>query len=251
MSTGTKPKKYSRSVIQQAEWQMAGVTDIDLLLEAIDHPSGSYSFQNLETYLKEEEVPLTFNDYHLLVEMIVNEMPVKGTVDFDKPMPAFDTIRGVFGVMLDTCRFKKSTQAEICKQFLRAIGRFKDYNQKWKNLVQAFLNERPNTALVYMYRCAANYKDFEEIVVSGHLALADFKDDLIDHDHMIAHQVGLPSPQEHLRMDKELDHCLCELVSIKFTNSAPTEDGTTAKKLQKRFNTVKWDFSEATERFGL
>jgi len=250
MSTGTKPKKYSRSVIQQAQWQMAGVTDIDDLLEVIDHPCGIYSFRNLEIYLKEEEVPLTFNDYHLLVETIVNEMPVKGTVDFDKPMPAFDTIRGVFGVMLDNCRFKKAAQAEICKQFLRTIGRFRDYSQKWKNMVQAFLDDRPNTELVYMYRCAANYKDFEEIVVSGHLALADFKDNLIDHNHMIAHQVGLASPQEHLHMDKELDHCLCELVSIEFTKAQPTSD-MAAQRLKKSFNKVTWDFTEATERFGL
>jgi len=251
MTSSAKPKKYSKNVIQQAEWQMAGVSDFGDILEHIDQRCGTYSFRNLGVYLDEEKVPLKFDDYHLLVELIVNEMPISGTADFDKPMPVLRSINGAFNAMLNVCQFKKSSEAEICKAFLQAIGHYKNFNRKWKNMVHGFLAEHPNTELFYMYRCAANYKDIEQIVVSGHLSVADFKDNLIDYNHIIAHQVGLPSPQDNLRMDRELDHCLCELVSVEFTKAPPSEQSVTAEELQKLLNTTVWDFAEAVERFGL
>lgn len=251
MTTNLKTRKYSKNVIRQAEWQMAGLTSFEDLLKVSDHPSGTFSFRNLEIYLHETDVPLTFNDYHLLVEMVVNVMPSNGNADFDRPMPMFSTICDAFHEMMNHSRINKIDQAEICKRFLKSIKHYRAFEQKWGKLVQDFLIDKPNTDICYMYRCAANYKDYEEIVVPGHLAVADIKDDLIDNENMIAHQVGLRSPQDHLKMDPELDHCLCELVSVSFTASPPTEGAMTAKELKKRFNNVKWDFAEATERFKL
>lgn len=251
MTSSTKSKKYPKNVVNQAECQMYGVTECEKLIDCIHNPPGIFSFRNLEVYLKETRVPLLFSDYHLLVEMIVDALPLKGNALFDKPMPVFGTVSGAFGTMLDHCRIDGTAQTLISIGFLKSIGHYNNFKRTWKKMVSDFLDARPNTELVYMYRCASNYKDFETVIMSGHLAIQDFYENLIDHNHMIAHQVGLTSPQEFLHMNPELDHCLCELVSIEFTDVSPDTDAVSAKELKKRFNTVKWDYAEAIDRFGL
>lgn len=247
MTSNAKPRTYQKKIVDQASHQLAGITDVEDLLRVMDQNIEDYSFKNLEIFFKDQEV-FNFNDLHLLVETIVNEMP--SSPNFGKEVRLKFCLRGIFEVLMNQLRFDPEKEAKICKTFLRGMRKLRGFKSQMKEITYRFLDENPNTEIHYMYRCAANYKSHEEIVVAGHLTLSDIQDELYDHNHFIAHQVGLVAPQDNLNMNPELDHCLCELVGIRFTKSHPTE-GMTAKQLVQKFRRVEWDFSEATKRYGL
>jgi len=248
MTTSGKTKKYPRNVLAQAEKQLAGFTGVDDLLKMLDVPaSPAFTFRNLDIFFEDVE-HFTFGDLHLLLETISNEMP--SLKNYGSKIYANFNVVGVFADLLSHADFGREKEADICMTFLKGTGHFKGFQAKLRSLRNKLLDEKPNTKIDYMYRCACNYKSHEEIVVPGHLALGDIHEDLIDYTHFIAHQIGLSAPQDELHMDPQYDHVLCEMLDIEFTDDEPTTE-VTAKELTRKFNKVKWDFEEAVGRYGL
>lgn len=247
MTSSTKPKKYPTKIVEQAEHQLAGNTDVETLLDLVDKPTALHSFRNLEIYFKDRE-KFTISDLHLLLETLTHEMPA--AKDYGREIRMNFSVSGVLSTLMSNLRFPHDVEARICKEFLRGMHCLEGFQTRMKELTCNFLDDHPNTELHYMYRCACNYKTHEEIVVNGHLALADIMDKLEDYNKFIAHQVGLSAPQDDLSMNLEYDHVWCELVGIEYTQTT-AERGNTAAKLVKSFKKARWDVEEAVQRYGL
>ena len=246
--TSSAQTKYSPRLIEQAQWQMVDCIDAEALLEVLGTKQGQFTFRNLEIYFAEQEF-FTFNDLHLMLEILTHEFV--SHADFDKKIQG----RGfhhsnVLALLLENCKFSSAVEADICKQFLQGTDHFKGFAKVMKDKTKEFLDSKPNTKFEYMYRCAGNYKSPEEVIFPGRLKLLDIKDNFYDHRYFIADEVGLEAPQLSLPMDAELDHCLCEFTGISFTHHTPTTDRTAAQFMDE-FNTAVWDFAAATERYGL
>jgi len=249
MTSSTRKKKYSANIMRQAEWQMINCTDAEDLLECLAKPPvGSYSFKNLEIFFEDQE-QWSFNDLHLMLELLTNAMPA--VADFDKKIHTNGFHHSfVLGKLLENCKFSPEAEAAICKEFLRGTGHLKGFQKTMRDKVREFLDNHPNTMFEYMYRCGGNYKSHVEVTFAGHLDLLSIKDNFHDHKYFIAHQIDLEAPQMSLPMDEELDHCLCEITDVRYTDYDPTEYRT-ANEFTVDFNDAAWDFAEAIEKYGL
>ena len=82
-----------------------------------------------------------------------------------------------------------------------------------------------NTEIFYMYRDDCNYKNFPDhpVVLKGKLTkkqIAAIYDKMMDKEHFIAEQLGLPVLR--YSCDRDVDHCWHELDEIVQTSSEPT-----------------------------
>jgi hypothetical protein len=108
-----------------------------------------------------------------------------------------------------------------------------------------------NTALEYMYRDGANYKQHERIVLQGALTpeqVTAIRACLEDGEYFIAAQVGLEDLRERWQTHHDdIDHIWHELVSIEQTDEAPDYD-LTAQEVFERFTSATWDVAAADKR---
>lgn len=113
--------------------------------------------------------------------------------------------------------------------------------------------DKPNTAISYMYRDGANYKEGERVVIAGRLTLAEVEECLDDEDGFIPGDVGLPELQERLQgFPSGDDHVWHELEEMEPTAEEPTL-ALTADQLREAFRQHKgnWKVTEAMDRLGL
>ena len=108
-----------------------------------------------------------------------------------------------------------------------------------------------NTLITYQYRDAANYKEFDTVIISGLLSLNDIEDYLYDKEFFIPSEIGLKDLHpENLNQD---DHIWHEILEISHTHEKPTVN-ITAEKIVSNFRKAsleKWNILEASKRLGL
>jgi|SRR5690554_3045408 len=119
-----------------------------------------------------------------------------------------------------------------------------------------------NIEVTVQYADASNWKQQATVILSGTPEAEDIRtavENLIDGEFLIAHQVGLPTPQEG--SDGDDDHVLCTLdilegatpendIECFLTDSKPTLNMTAAELLRK-IATQKWDIPAEMARLGL
>ncbi len=108
-----------------------------------------------------------------------------------------------------------------------------------------------NTRVNYLYRDAANYKQWHSVVLAGELTDAQralITGALDDGDYFIAEQVGLPNLRERWRSHyDDIDHVWHELTSIDTVDDPPTVTETAAT-FAARFAGITWDEPAAIAR---
>lgn len=116
-----------------------------------------------------------------------------------------------------------------------------------------------NTRIHYMYRDASNYKEGEEVIISGELSpegLGSIIKALYDKEYFIPPQVGMEDLQPRMiSFPSEDDHVWHTLNESCFhkTDEEPTtnheiED---TDDLVKRFTSVTWDTEAAMKDLGI
>jgi hypothetical protein len=111
-----------------------------------------------------------------------------------------------------------------------------------------------NTALTYLYRDAANYKQWARAVLAGP-PTADLEErlraTLLDDETFIAHEVDLPSVYLYEPNDPGRDdHIRHELHSVEHTDDEPT-DPRTFTQLVAAFEDAAWDEPAEMHRVGM
>ena len=101
-----------------------------------------------------------------------------------------------------------------------------------------------NSKIYYLYRDAANYKTFNDAVVSGSVTLEELSPYFHDHQFFIPSEVGLEDLQpEIFTID---DHIWHEVFSVEPTEESPTgEIG--SKELVEKFkylSSIDWNETE-------
>jgi hypothetical protein len=108
-----------------------------------------------------------------------------------------------------------------------------------------------NTLIAYQYRDAANYKEFDTVIIHGQLSLSDIEEYLYEKEFFIPSEIGLKDLQpENLTPD---DHIWHEILEISYTNEKPTVN-ITAEKIISNFRKAsleEWNILEASKRLGL
>lgn len=121
-----------------------------------------------------------------------------------------------------------------------------------------------NTKFYYMYRDAANYKQFGEIVFSGKFTPRDKElilQNLLDSENFIPGDVGIPSLcNEFGDIDPTLDHPRHELdfdggeegSFLSLTDEDPTDPmGRNIHEFALAFSNAKWNEVRASKDMGL
>ncbi len=108
-----------------------------------------------------------------------------------------------------------------------------------------------NTLITYQYRDAANYKEFNTVIIRGQLTLSDIEKYYYEKDFLIPSEIGLKDLQpENLSHD---DHIWHEILEISHTNENHTVD-IAAEKIISNFrqaSLAEWNILEASRRIGL
>ncbi len=108
-----------------------------------------------------------------------------------------------------------------------------------------------NTLITYQYRDAANYKEFDTVIIHGLLSLKDIEKYLYEKEFFIPSEIGLKDLQpETLNQD---DHIWHEILEISYTHEKPTVH-ITADEIISNFSKAsleKWNILEASKRLGL
>lgn len=108
-----------------------------------------------------------------------------------------------------------------------------------------------NTSITYQYRDAANYKEFDTVIIRGLLSLKDIEEYLYDKEFFIPSEIGLKDLQpENLNQD---DHIWHEILEISHTHERPTVN-ITAEEIISNFRKAsleEWNILEASKRLGL
>lgn len=107
-----------------------------------------------------------------------------------------------------------------------------------------------NTLITYQYRDAANYKEFDTVIIHGQLSLIDIEEYLYDKEFFIPSEIGLKDLQpENLDQD---DHIWHEILEISHTNKQPTVNITAQKIISnfKKASLEEWNILEASKRLG-
>ena len=108
-----------------------------------------------------------------------------------------------------------------------------------------------NTQITYQYRDAANYKEFDTVIIHGQLSLSDIEECLYDKEFFIPSEIGLKDLQpEKLCSD---DHIWHEILEINQTNKQPTTNITAQDIISnfKKASSEEWNILEALKRLGL
>ncbi len=108
-----------------------------------------------------------------------------------------------------------------------------------------------NTLITYQYRDAANYKEFDTVIIRGQLSLNDIEEYLFDKEFFIPSEIGLKDLQpENLNQD---DHIWHEILEISHTKKQPTVDITAEKVISnfRKASLEEWNILEASRRIGL
>ncbi len=108
-----------------------------------------------------------------------------------------------------------------------------------------------NTLITYQYRDAANYKEFDTVIICGQLSLNDIEEYLFDKEFFIPSEIGLKDLQpENLNQD---DHIWHEILEISHTKKQPTVDITAEKVISnfRKASLEEWNILEASRRIGL
>ena len=108
-----------------------------------------------------------------------------------------------------------------------------------------------NTQITYQYRDAANYKEFDTVIIHGQLSLSDIEEYLYETEFFIPSEIGLKDLQpESLCND---DHIWHEILEISHTNKQPTVNITAQKIISnfKKASLEEWNILEASKRLGL
>ena len=108
-----------------------------------------------------------------------------------------------------------------------------------------------NTLITYQYRDAANYKEFDTVIISGLLSLKNIEEYLYEKEFFIPSEIGLKDLQpENLNQD---DHIWHEIREISHTHEKPTVN-VTAQDIISNFKKASlegWNILEASKRIGL
>ena len=108
-----------------------------------------------------------------------------------------------------------------------------------------------NTQITYQYRDAANYKEFDTVIIHGQLSLSDIEEYLYDKEFFIPSEIGLKDLQpERLNQD---DHIWHEMLDVSHTNEEATVN-ITAGKVKSNFRRAsleEWNILEVSKRLGL
>lgn len=103
-----------------------------------------------------------------------------------------------------------------------------------------------NTSITYQYRDAANYKEFDTVIICGLLSLNDIEEYLYDKEFFIPTEIGLKDLQpEILNQD---DHIWHEILKINHTHEKPTVN-ITAERIIFNFRKAsleEWNILEAS-----
>ncbi|MDR4506437.1 MAG: hypothetical protein MRK01_16825 [Candidatus Scalindua sp.] len=108
-----------------------------------------------------------------------------------------------------------------------------------------------NTVFTYQYRDAANYKEFDTVIIRGLFSLKDIEKYLYEKVFFIPSEIGLKDLQpENLNQD---DHIWHEILEISQTNEQPTVTITAEKILSnfKKASLEGWNILEVSRRIGL
>jgi hypothetical protein len=109
-----------------------------------------------------------------------------------------------------------------------------------------------NTLITYQYKDAANYKEFNTVVISGLLSLKDIDEYLYDKEFFIPSEIGLKDLQpKNLCSDYHIWH---EILDVSHTNEEATVVNITAEKVISNFRRAsleEWNILEASKRLGL
>jgi hypothetical protein len=92
-----------------------------------------------------------------------------------------------------------------------------------------------NTRINYLYRDAANYKQFGEVVVAGSMERNQLAPLLKDQEFFIPSKVGMADIQPDMRTED--DHIWHEIISLEQTSENPSL-GITADQLLQRFKSA-------------
>ncbi|KRW83702.1 hypothetical protein [Marinobacter sp. P4B1] len=121
---------------------------------------------------------------------------------------------------------------------------------------------KQNTKITIQYADAANWKQHATVILGGVPTAKDIRAaiaNLEDGEFLVAHQVGLPTPQEG--SDGEDDHVFCTLdifegahpeddIECFLTDEPPTMNMSVADLLDK-IATQDWDVASEMARLGL
>ncbi len=108
-----------------------------------------------------------------------------------------------------------------------------------------------NTLITYQYRDAANYKEFDTVIIHGQLSLSDIEEYLYEKEFFIPSEIGLKDLQpENLNQD---DHIWHEILEVSHTNEEATVNITAEKVISnfRRASLDEWNILEASKRLGL
>ena len=108
-----------------------------------------------------------------------------------------------------------------------------------------------NSKIYYLYRDAANYKTFNDVVVSESVTLEELSPYFHDHQFFIPSEVGFDDLQpDTFTCD---DHIWHELYEIETTEESPTVDFD-SEELVKKFkylSSLDWNETEVFKKKGL
>ncbi len=107
------------------------------------------------------------------------------------------------------------------------------------------------TLIAYQYRDAANYKEFDTVIIHGQLSLGDIEKYLYEKEFFIPSEIGLKDLQpERLSHD---DHIWHEILEVSHTNDEATVNITTEKVISnfRKASLAEWNILEASKRIGL
>ena len=108
-----------------------------------------------------------------------------------------------------------------------------------------------NTLINYQYRDAANYKEFDTVIIHGQLSLGNIEEYLYEKEFFIPSEIGLKDLQpENLNSD---DHIWHEILEIRHSLENPTVN-ITAEEIISNFRKAsleEWNILEASKRIGL
>ncbi len=108
-----------------------------------------------------------------------------------------------------------------------------------------------NTLIAYQYRDAANYKEFDTVIIHGQFSLSDIEGYLYEKEFFIPSEIGLKDLQpERLSHD---DHIWHEILEVSHTKDEATVNITAGKVISnfRRASLEEWNILEASKRIGL
>jgi hypothetical protein len=107
-----------------------------------------------------------------------------------------------------------------------------------------------NTLITYQYRDAANYKEFDTVIIHGQLSLSDIEEYLYEKEFFVPSEIGLKDLQPEILNND--DHIWHEILEINHTNKQTTVNITAQKIISnfKKASLEEWNILEVSKRLG-